>query len=270
MTYQGLLLKTLSSGAFRRLGLGQRYLQSRSWVVESGEGAGLRLKLPQNSDYISGQSEIPVQQELARHLGVGGVVYDIGANVGFFSLIAARLVGQAGCVYSFEPVAENAASTCENVRLNNLGNVKLFDVAVGRSSGTAELLLTHWDGGSSLATSAVKPDEPISRRTVQVVALDDLVDRENLRPPSFVKIDVEGVELDVLAGMSKTIASAKPILLYEVDDGSKDSFERRWSELDAYVNDLGYEVAHLRPSYENAGWNVGHSLAIPRERPLVN
>jgi FkbM family methyltransferase len=270
MSYQQLLLKTLSSGALRRFGLGQRYLNHRTWVVEGGEGAGLRLRLPQNGDYISGQSEIPVQRELARHVRPGDVVYDIGANVGFFSLIAGRLVGRAGCVYSFEPVAENAASTCENVRLNNLANVTLFDVAVGRSSGTAELLLTDWDGGSSLSTSAVKPDEPISKRTVQVVALDDLVDREGLRAPTFVKIDVEGVELDVLMGMSRTIASSKPILLYELDDGNNDSFQRRWAELDAYVTEFGYKVAHLKPSYGNVGWNVGHSLAIPHESPLIN
>ena len=270
MTYQSLLLKVLRARPARQFPFTQRFLHERTWVVEGGEGAGLKLKLPQNAEYVSGQSEIPVQREFARHLRPDDVIYDIGANVGFFSLIAARLVGQTGCVYSFEPVAENAASIRENVRLNDLRNVTLFDVAVGRKCGNAEMLLTEWDGGSSLATSAVKPDEPISRRIVQVVALDELIDRKNLRPPSFVKIDVEGVELDVLAGMSKTIASSKPILLYEVDDGSRDSFQRRWSELDAYVTDLGYEVAHLRPSYGNVGWNVGHSLAIPRERPMVN
>jgi len=270
MTYQQFLLKLLSSRALRPLGIGQRHLRSRTWVVEGGEGAGLKLRLPQNSDYISGQSETPVQRELARRVRPGDVIYDIGANVGFFSLIAARLVGHTGCVYSFEPVAENAASTRENVRLNDLRNVTLFDIAVGRSSGNAELLLTEWDGGSSLSTSAVKPTEPISRRNVRVVALDHIVEQEKLRRPSFVKIDVEGAELDVLYGMSGTIANSKPILLYEIDDGNKDSFQRRWSELDAYVSNLGYDVTHLEASYANVGWNVGHSLATPRKDHSVN
>ena len=263
MTYQQFLLKTLSSRALRHIGLGQRYLHRRTWAVEDGEGVRLKLRFPQNSDYISGQSEIPVQRELARRVCPGDVVYDIGANVGFFSLIAARLVCQQGCVYSFEPVTENVVSIRENARLNDLNNVTLFDVAVGRTSGTAELLLTDWDGGSSLSTSLVKPDEPISRRAVQVVTLDDFVERENLRLPSFVKIDVEGVELDVLMGMSRTIARSKSVLLYELDDGDKDSFQRRWAELDAYVTGLGYKVDHLKSSYANVGWNVGHSLAIP-------
>ena len=268
MTYQKILLRLFSVGPMQRLG--QPFLNERVWTIEEGEGAGLKLRFPQNRDYISGSSEIPVQKELARLLRPGDVFYDVGANVGFFSLIAARLVGSAGCVYSFEPVAENAASIRENARLNKLQNITLFDVAVGRTSGNAELLLTAWDGGSSLATSTVRPLEPLSKRNVRVVAMDDLVREQNLPLPDFVKIDVEGVELDVLLGMSGTIAKAKPILLYELDDGNKDSFQRRWRELDDYVSGFGYETIHLDESYPTLMWNVGHSLALPREGRKAN
>ena len=262
MSYQSLLLKLFSASVLR--GLGEKFLLDRAWTIEGGKGAGLRLRLPQNRDYISGQSEIPVQEELACRLNAGDVFYDVGANVGFFSLIAASYVGPTGCVYAFEPVEANVASIRENARLNNLNNVTLFALAVGRTSGIAELLLTEWDGGGSLSTSAVKPPVPIARRNVRVVALDDLIKEERLRLPNFVKIDVEGVELDVLIGMSETIAKARPVLLFEVDDGNKASFERRQRELDDYVAALGYEVFHLEPSYPNLEWNVGHSLALPQ------
>ncbi len=260
--YQGFLLRLLSSGALG--GLGRRLLRERPWQIEGGRGAGLKIQLPQNRDFIRGSSEPPVQEALASLLRPGCAFYDVGANTGFFSLIAARLVGTGGNVYAFEPVPENAAAVRTNSQLNSLDNLSVFEVAVGSRCGNEELLLTEWDGGSTLSTSAVRTSEPVSKRTVRVVSLDDFIPAERLRQPDFVKIDVEGVELEVLKGMSKTMTESKPILLYEVDDGNKISFDRRWKELDDYVATFGYRITHLEASYANVGWNVGHSLAVAR------
>lgn len=262
MTYQGVLLRLMSS---RWLGLtGRRLLRSRAWTIESGVGAGLRFSFPQNLDYIAGTSEVPVQKAMAQHLRPGHVFYDIGANMGFFSLIASRLVGASGKVCAFEPVSENAAAVRKNIQLNQMDCARLFEVAVGQTSGNAELLLTEWDGGSTLSSSVVSPSEPVSRRTVRVVALDDFISAEKLPRPDFVKIDVEGVEPEVIQGMIRTISEARPILLYEVDDGDKDSLMRRWGELDEQVKALGYEIVRLPDSYPTIDWHVGHSLARPR------
>lgn len=241
---------------------GESYLKHHIWTIESGIGLGIKLNYPQNLEFLSGESELPVQQTLAEHIRPGDVVYDIGANVGFFSLIAARLAGPSGTVCAFEPVAENARSILQNARLNSLGNLQVFEVAVGMESQIGELLLTDWDGGSTLAGSAVMPAMPVSRRIVQVAALDEFIVSNNLRSPDFIKIDVEGVELDVIKGMSKTLERSKPILLYEVDDGNKASFERRWSELDTYVAQFGYAIFRLESSYLNKVWHVGHSIAL--------
>ena len=268
MTYQRILLRLFSSGLLARAG--RRFLHDRVWTIEEGQGAGLKISFPQNHDYVLGSSERPVQEALGQQLHPGDVFFDIGANLGFFSLIGAKRVGSTGCVYSFEPVAGNAVSVRENVRLNGLDNVGLFEVAVGRSSGSAELLLTEWNGGASLSSSAVKPSDPVSRRNVRVVALDDFIPAEKLRMPTFVKIDVEGLELEVIQGMTKTIATARPILLYEVDDEKKDSFLRRWAELDEYVERLGYQIIHLEDSYPLLDWHVGHSLALPRKHQDTN
>jgi FkbM family methyltransferase len=264
MTGQKILLKFLSSRLLGRTG--QRFLRWREWTIENGEGAGLKLSFPQNLDFISGTSELPVQRALAEHIRPGNVVYDIGANVGFFSLIASKLVSSAGAVYTFEPVSENGDSINRNITLNRLQNVRFFEVAVGGSSGSADLFLTDWDGGSTLSTSAVKTAQPLSRRTVRVVALDSFIQAEGLRRPDFVKIDVEGVELELLEGMSGTLAETKPVLLYEIDDGDRASFERRWKELDTYVAEFGYTIRHLENSYSNADWHVGHTLALPRNK----
>lgn len=264
MTYQRILLRLFSQGLLGEFG--RRFLRKRVWTIEGGDGAGLKIIYPQNLDYILGSSEPPVQKALAEQLHSGDVFYDVGANVGFFSLIAARRVGSKGSVYSFEPVAENIAAISKNAEINLLENVKRFDVAVGRKCGNEELLLTEWNGGATLSTSLVKTSQPVSRRNVRVVALDDFIKEEELRAPTLVKIDVEGSELDVVQGMSGTIAKSKPVLLYEIDDGKRDAFISRWKQLDQLVAGFGYKILHLEESYPGINWNVGHSLALPSEQ----
>ena len=261
ITLQRLLIKLSTLGLLP--GLWGRFLQTRTWTVEDGEGAGLKLTLPQNLDFIFGSSEPPVQRCLARYLAPGGVFYDVGANVGFFSLLAAQRVGRGGSVYSFEPVSENVMAIRRNARLNEMAHVSIFEVAADSQSGTGELLLADWDGGSSLRNAAAGAVEPVERRMVPVVSLDDLVDDEGLRPPTVVKIDVEGSEMGALQGMVKTLEKFKPVLVYEVDDADRAAFERRWNALDRFVARLGYDVTHLENSYPHLSRNVGHSVAIP-------
>lgn len=261
MTYQRLLLRALASGWFGSVG--RRVLGDRVWTIESGQGAGLKFSDIRNPEYILGSSELPVQEAFARQVRPGDVIYDVGANLGFFSVMAAKLVGPTGQVYSFEPVTENATTIQRNASLNGLSNLTPFELAVGSRAGNLELLLSDWNGGASLSPTSVKPTEAVARRSVRVVALDDFIAEQRLRPPSFVKIDVEGFELEVMQGMARTIAACQPTLLFEVDDGDRTVFERRWRELDDYITGFGYRIVHLENSYSNTKWYVGHSLAQP-------
>jgi len=239
-------------------------LDGVTWTIEKGRCSGLRIRTPQNRDYVAGTSELPVQEALAQTLGPGDVFYDIGANVGFFSLLAARLVGNRGTVCAFEPVTENADAIRANAAINRFDRlIRVHEVAVGRSTATAELTIARWDGGGSLSPSAVRPEEALSRRMVSVVALDDYIGANGLRAPTVVKIDVEGLEMDVIDGMSSTIGRFMPTVLYEVDDATRTGLDRRWSELDARLAGLGYTVRRLQDSYPNRGWFVGHSVALP-------
>jgi FkbM family methyltransferase len=262
---QRALLSLLEAGLLR--GAMKRLAQRQIWHVQSGEAAGLKLVMPQNLDFVRGSTEPPMQRCVASHLGPGDVFYDIGANVGFFSLLAMTRVGSAGAAYAFEPVHENAATIRQNARLNHFGALSVFELAIDDGSRRAPLFVTAWDGGSSLSKVAVPPTAALEQRSVEVVSLDALIDRERLRPPTLVKIDVEGAELGVLRGMVKTIERFKPVLVYEVDDGDETNFQRRWQELDAVVAALGYHITHLEDSYANTHWFVGHSLAVPNPVP---
>ncbi len=260
MTSQSLLRRVFEHPVL--LGLGWGYLNGRVWRIESGAGAGLKLHYPQNFDFVTGVSELPVQREISRRLEPGYVFYDIGANVGFFSVIAARFVGPTGCVCAFEPHPCNARAVRENAQLNQLSNVHVFEVAAGSDLRDDELLTTKWDGGNVLASSLVTSEGTLDRMSVRVVALDRFITDNDLRVPDFVKIDVEGAEIEVIQGMSETLTHYKPIVLYEIDDKERVTFLRRWDELDKVVSSLGYQITRLEPAYPGLAWNVGHSLAF--------
>jgi FkbM family methyltransferase len=226
-----------------------------------GVGAGLKFNAGfSNPAYALGTNELPVQEALARYLQPGQVFYDIGANVGFITVIGAKLVGQDGHVYAFEPVPENAAFVRKNVALNNFSNVTVFEQAVSQSSGRGELLLAHHSGGATLSADDVPPDLKGSI-TVDLVTIDDLIIQQSFPPPDLVKVDVEGAEMKVFQGMVQTIGKFRPIIVYEIDDGNEQAFQRKQRECDTFLQNFGYKLTLLDHSYPGIGWNVSHTVA---------
>jgi len=232
--------------------------------ISKGVGAGLRLNAgPSNPAYALGTNELPVQEALAHHLQPGHIFYDIGANVGFFTVIGARLVGPTGHVYAFEPVPENVAFVRKNVALNNFSNVTVFERAVSQSSGKGELLVSHYSGGATLSPSDA-PSDLKGVIAVDLISIDELIAQQGLIPPTVVKIDVEGAEMEVLKGMIQTIEKYRPIIIYELDDGDEQTFRRKQRECDTFIQGFGYKLTLLADSYPRADWIVSHTVAIPK------
>ena len=241
----------------------RRWSKSGSGTMSVGVGKGLRFDpATSNSAYASGANELEVQQMLAKHLFPGAVFYDVGANVGFLSIIAAHLVGPTGTVYAFEPVPENAAAIRHNSSANGFQNIQVIEVAVTHHSGTGELALAAYSGGAVLAEVA-KPPDWSGMLQVRLGSIDDLVELEGLKAPSFVKIDVEGAELGVLEGMRRTCARYRPIILYEVDDAELGPLQRKQTLCEQWLDSHGYCVSEIPDSYAGIQWFVKHYVAVP-------
>lgn len=255
-------LKSLPSqgklGRFARLGLIKRDV-----AIAHGVAAGLKFNAgAYNLDTALGIYEMPVQETLSQYLKPGDIFYDIGANVGFFTIVAAKLVGSSGKVYAFEPEAENVATLRHNAQINRFTHVSAIAKAVSRTTGQAEFLLANYCGGHTLATVGSRADarDVIS---IDVVSIDDAIGQNEIDPPTFVKIDVEGAEIDVLYGMTQTIKEYQPIILYEVDDRNKENLLSKQEEIAAFLRERGYAIENLADSYPKISWNVGHAIAIP-------
>ncbi|MDJ0734025.1 MAG: FkbM family methyltransferase [Nostocaceae cyanobacterium] len=249
-------------GHFASLGLIKRDL-----TVKYGIASGLKFNAgAYNPDTALGTYEMPVQEVLSQYLQPGNIFYDIGANVGFFTIVAAKIVGSQGKVYAFEPEAENAKMVRWNAQLNNYNHVTVVEKAVSRSTGVEQLWLAENSGGHTLASVGTISDAK-ETITVNTVSIDELLQQKEIEPPTFVKIDVEGAEIDVLYGMSQTIKEYQPIIIYEVDDEKEEGLLNKQKEIDDFLLSYGYKIKSLAESYPGNPWNVGHAIAIPQTAP---
>jgi len=229
--------------------------------VSSGPAKGLRFDPgPATSGFVSGIYETPVQEAVASLVHQGDVFYDIGANIGFFSVLAGRLVSRDGAVYAFEPVSKNAALVEKNASLNDFKNIKVFQIAVSDQTGKSELLLASYAGGAVLKDAGVPPD--FSGSTfVETSTIDDFLKLQDIRPPDVVKIDVEGAELHVLNGMVETLRKWSPKFIIEVDDSSKTKCMEKLSACRAFLANLHYKSEIIANSYNDGNWFVRHLVA---------
>lgn len=133
----------------------------------------------------------------------GNVVYDLGANVGYYSCLCAKLVGPEGRVIAFEPDPVNAGYLRQHVRWNRLTNVVVQESAVGAKSGE-----THFRAGTGTGTGHVSDD---GGTPIRIRRLDDFVEESGLIP-HHLKIDVEGHECAVLEGALRTIERHRPTI----------------------------------------------------------
>lgn len=178
---------------------------------------------------------------LARFLGLlrpGQTVVDVGANVGLYTLAAARAVGPGGRVVAFEPEPRNCARLQRNVEANGHANVTVVQAAVGEASGRARLYL----GGDSGVHSLLAERAGGPAVEVEVVALDEYCEREGL-VPDVVKVDAEGAELAVLRGLRRTLRRAGGIaVVCELYDPDPAVVAAKRAQAEALLAEAGLRV----------------------------
>ncbi|MGH2521464.1 MAG: FkbM family methyltransferase [Anaerolineales bacterium] len=214
-------------------------------TVRAPHGFHLALDLRehlQREAYYLGYVQHLVVRIFADHVKAGTTVFDLGANFGQFTLLAAQLVGPGGQVFAFDPSPQAFAALQRNVALNGFPQVICRQVAVSNAPGTTTFYATPSTdlGTGSLAQAAAehfhRDAAPI---TVNVERLDDYFDQVP-RPVSVIKMDIQGAELLALQGAERLIRYHHPALLLEVEGELTHAFGYRPEDLGAYLRDLGY------------------------------
>jgi FkbM family methyltransferase len=155
--------------------------------------------------FVSRQYEPTETELLTRLITTGMTFYDVGAHVGYYTLLASRQVGSKGRVYAFEPDPWNCALLKENVRINDLTNVEVTQAAVGREDGQAYLYRNRDYTGDHRICATKETRESVA---VQSTTLDAHY-RKSGRP-DVMKVDVQGAEGQILAGMGTLLSEAPP------------------------------------------------------------
>ncbi|MEW5870516.1 MAG: FkbM family methyltransferase [Chloroflexota bacterium] len=188
--------------------------------VAAGELAGARLYLDLHSekDYWLGTYEPELQQAVLELIRPGMVVYDVGANIGYVSLLLARRVGSGGSVFAFEALPANLERLRANLALNEFaGIVSVVPCAVIDAPRPIQFLVGP-SGGMGKAQGSAGRQEFGYAQSIQVegISLDHFVYSAGNPPPQAVKMDIEGGEVLALPGMRRLLLEQRPLILLEL------------------------------------------------------
>jgi FkbM family methyltransferase len=168
-------------------------LHGTRWIVGSG-----------NHGYWLGWYESDKVRRFAAALSGMRIVYDVGANVGYYSVLASRILGSTGQVIAFEPDPQNVVFLRRHLEMNGIENVQVVEAAVSDRCGKAMFRQEASRYMGTLSPSGTVP--------VRTLSLDELINSGELPPPDVIKIDVEGAERQVFSGAEQTLRSKHPLL----------------------------------------------------------
>jgi FkbM family methyltransferase len=227
---------------------------NRLATFELTGGLKFRCSLGSSTGRILTQGDIEVAERafVREHLQPGDVFFDIGANLGLFTLTAAQRVGPTGHVYAFEPSSREAALLEQNIRLNGFDNVTIVREALSDHVGEAQFAVATDGGTNSLATNT-HPEQKVQRwETVRLNTLDAFIAQHGVTRVAMMKIDVEGGECAVLRGGANLFRRADaPLALSEFCDLTARGFGSSGRDLyDLWVS-YGYTLYSLQPAAQN-------------------
>jgi|694.fasta_scaffold22230_9 FkbM family methyltransferase len=196
-----------------------------SFFLNDGSRFDYPLKNVVGRLLFSGVFELEEIEFIRQILKPGDIFFDVGANGGLYTIIAAKLVGENGHVYSFEPGERELKLLHHNIAINNLTNVTVIESAVSNIKGKTNFAISV-DGAMN---SLLKTNHPLQKiqewQKIEVTTLDDVVDELSVKKVNFLKIDVEGAEKQVLDGAKILLESQKEIvILFEASDSTALNF----------------------------------------------
>lgn len=204
----------------------------------------------------------------------GMTVIDIGAHHGFYTLLASKIVGTGGKVFAFEPSPRERSALRFNLSLNRCKNVVVQDLALGSQDGEATLhVVDHQTGCNSLRPPAADVSQTWKPTRVQVRRLDGWLDRREVSRVDFIKLDVEGGELEVLKGATLLLGRhPRPAILAELEDARSESWGYRAKDTAAHLQNIGFDwfrilqAGTLEQMSDNSDRYEGNYVALPKER----
>jgi FkbM family methyltransferase len=203
---------------------------------------------------------------VTKYINCGDTVVDVGANIGFFTMIFSDLVGEDGKVHSFEPSQREFLHLCKNIGANKSRNILLNQLALSNSNGYSKMnILSKSKFGAynslrRISHSKVQ-NEIVQIENVRTLRFDDYLTLFPEAIPSLIKIDVEGAEQQVLEGMATLLRTDySPCLIIEICEGTHRDNQGSAQELITYIESFGYHLYGLNSVGDLIPFRIGRSL----------
>ena len=242
--------------------------QTQTVTVKKGKLAGAKKYGPfcdADFDFALGRYETEVTAAFDRYCRPGMTVFDVGAHAGHHTILLSKLCGVSGHVHAFEPVPQNVECLRETLRLNNLQNVSVHELAVSDREGEARLKCNGvFDGFACLAEGGHGRTEFSTTAstvlTVRTIDVDTFCNKFGIARIDLIKMDIEGAEMLALRGMTRTLRRRRPVLILEL-----------WgcehiAEAPGFLGGLGYETRTLstwQGYIQGAFAETSNVLALP-------
>ena len=222
---------------------------------------------------IEGKFEAAELAFLNRFLRQGMTVLDLGAHHGFYTLLASKRVGNTGNVFSFEPSARERKALRLHLKLNRCKNVAIQEMALGDQNMKTDLYVVE---GWAAGCNSLRPPDVAARTSpvpVRVVRLDDWLADHKIDQVDFIKLDVEGGELDVIKGATNLLERRpRPVILAEVQDIRTLAWGYKAKDVINYLRDRGYTWFRISENGSTEELDIvqhefdGNFVAVPEER----
>ncbi len=180
----------------------------------------------------------------------GMIVFDIGANVGYYTIVASKLVGKTGKVYAFEPDPRSRILLEKNIKENNCRNVFVVKEALAAKNGRATLLQDSANPGeSSLTSSTTKAQNTM---VIATITLDQFVQKNNIEYIDLIKMDIEGGEVAALQGATKTLGAFRNTTLFiECNTQALQKAKTSTHELVKTLQSFGFHTKNILNEFSN-------------------
>lgn len=207
------------------------------------------------------KNETELVLKILKQLSEDFYMLDIGANTGYYGILTSYLFPKSN-VYSFEPIKKHCEMINESIKINNIKNLHINQIALGYKE-EVNVDIYNAGSGTSLIKGFTKSDEGITK--VNIRTLDSLSDNNQINKIDFIKIDVEGFELQVLKGGEKIIRKNKPILFVEIchtkDGDGKLFINNNFHQTIEFIESIGYKTYIL----DKENLNEFNNKSIPNK-----
>lgn len=222
------------------------YIPLGSSLIVSNKDSALGLYLR-----LKGEFE-PLQTKLfLNSIKKGQTVLDIGANVGYYTVLASKLVGEKGKVYAFEPDLRNFKLLQKNIKLNNCQNVFPYKIGLADQDKIAKLLSDKANPGESRL--AVTKDEKAISQKIKITTLNKFASLKRIKRFDVIKIDIEGAEIKALKGAQEALSKIKKVTLFiECNTRALERFSNSYQDLITILNQLGFDIETIINEFDKS------------------